>query len=95
MSHITHSGKPTEPAAALHQEQFVVVSFQAFGFMSRVALQAEKMDHHPEWFNVYNKVEKTKHGIQHTLCFHESHRLGQVCDVKVTTHFLSVIPFSF
>lgn len=32
------------------------VSVQAFGFMSRVALQAEKMNHHPEWFNVYNKV---------------------------------------
>ncbi|KAM9395216.1 pterin-4-alpha-carbinolamine dehydratase-like [Salvelinus alpinus] len=32
---------------------------QAFGFMSRVALQAEKMDHHPEWFNVYNKVQIT------------------------------------
>lgn len=30
--------------------------FQAFGFMTRVGLQAEKMDHHPEWFNVYNKV---------------------------------------
>lgn len=29
---------------------------QAFGFMSRVALQAEKMNHHPQWFNVYNKV---------------------------------------
>lgn len=29
---------------------------QAFAFMVRVALQAEKMDHHPEWFNVYNKV---------------------------------------
>jgi 4a-hydroxytetrahydrobiopterin dehydratase len=30
---------------------------EAFGFMSSVALLAEKADHHPEWFNVYNKVE--------------------------------------
>ena len=30
---------------------------EAFGFMSRVALAAEKMDHHPLWTNVYNKVE--------------------------------------
>jgi 4a-hydroxytetrahydrobiopterin dehydratase len=29
----------------------------AFAFMTRVALMAEKMDHHPEWFNVYNKVD--------------------------------------
>jgi 4a-hydroxytetrahydrobiopterin dehydratase len=29
----------------------------AFGFMTRTALVAEKMDHHPEWFNVYNKVD--------------------------------------
>ncbi|KAF0288917.1 putative pterin-4-alpha-carbinolamine dehydratase [Amphibalanus amphitrite] len=32
---------------------------QAWGFMSRVALKAEKMDHHPEWFNVYNRVDIT------------------------------------
>lgn len=30
---------------------------EAFGFMSRVALVAEKMNHHPEWKNVYNKVD--------------------------------------
>lgn len=29
----------------------------AFAFMSAVALKAEQMDHHPEWFNVYNRVE--------------------------------------
>ena len=30
---------------------------EAFGFMSQVAILAEKMDHHPNWSNVYNKVE--------------------------------------
>uniref|UniRef100_A0A8C2M4V0 4a-hydroxytetrahydrobiopterin dehydratase n=2 Tax=Cricetulus griseus TaxID=10029 RepID=A0A8C2M4V0_CRIGR len=41
-------------------KEFTFKNFnQAFGFMSRVALQAEKMNHHPEWFNVYNKVQIT------------------------------------
>lgn len=32
---------------------------QAWGFMARVALLAEAQDHHPEWFNVYNRVQVT------------------------------------
>jgi len=41
-------------------KKFVFKDFnQAFGFMARVALAAEKMDHHPEWFNVYKTVEVT------------------------------------
>ena len=40
-------------------KEFVFKDFnQAWGFMSRIALKADKMDHHPEWFNVYNKVLK-------------------------------------
>jgi 4a-hydroxytetrahydrobiopterin dehydratase len=39
---------------------FVFKDFnEAFGFMTRVALVAEKRDHHPEWFNVYKTVEVT------------------------------------
>ena len=40
--------------------KFVFADFnEAFGFMTRTALIAEKLDHHPEWFNVYKKVEVT------------------------------------
>jgi 4a-hydroxytetrahydrobiopterin dehydratase len=40
--------------------RFVFKNFnQAFGFMTRVALVAEKMDHHPEWSNVYRTVDVT------------------------------------
>ncbi|XP_058443798.1 pterin-4-alpha-carbinolamine dehydratase isoform X2 [Malaya genurostris] len=41
-------------------KEFLFKDFnEAFGFMTRVALKADKMDHHPEWFNVYNKVQVT------------------------------------
>ncbi|GAB0088718.1 Pterin-4-alpha-carbinolamine dehydratase [Sergentomyia squamirostris] len=41
-------------------KEFLFKNFnEAFGFMTRVALLADKMDHHPEWFNVYNKVQVT------------------------------------
>src|SRR5947209_686079 len=41
-------------------KKFVFADFnEAFGFMTRVALVAEKMEHHPEWFNVYKTVEVT------------------------------------
>ena len=40
------------------KKEFKFESFvHAFGFMSKVALMAEKMNHHPEWSNVYNRVE--------------------------------------
>jgi 4a-hydroxytetrahydrobiopterin dehydratase len=44
---------------AIHR-RFTFADFNAaFAFMTKVALQAEKMDHHPEWSNVYNRVEIT------------------------------------
>ncbi|XP_057374327.1 probable pterin-4-alpha-carbinolamine dehydratase [Daphnia carinata] len=59
-------------------KEFVCQDFnQAWGFMSKVALQAEKMDHHPEWFNVYNK-------IQITLSTHDVNGLSQK-DVKLAS----------
>lgn len=42
------------------QRTFRFADFNAaFGFMTRVAIRAEQMNHHPEWFNVYNRVDVT------------------------------------
>jgi len=47
-----------EPVRDGLARRFVFADFvAAFGFMTRVALLAEKADHHPEWSNVYNRVE--------------------------------------
>jgi len=56
-------------------KKFVFADFNAaFGFMTRAALIAEKMDHHPEWFNVYKTVEVTL----------STHDAGGVTDKDVT-----------
>jgi 4a-hydroxytetrahydrobiopterin dehydratase len=58
--------------------KFVFRDFNAaFGFMTRAALVAEKMDHHPEWFNVYKTVEVT-------LSTHDAGGLTEL-DVKLAT----------
>jgi len=42
------------------RKTFTFVDFnQAFAFMTKVALKAEQINHHPEWFNVYNRVDVT------------------------------------
>ena len=46
------------PARDAIVRDFVFADFaQAFGFMSQLALVAERLDHHPEWSNVYNRVQ--------------------------------------
>ncbi len=50
---------PVEGRSAIRRELKFANVNDAFGFMARVALMAEKMDHHPEWFNVYNRVDIT------------------------------------
>ena len=50
---------------------------EAFGFMSRAALVAEKMNHHPEWFNVYRTVEVT-------LSTHDAGGLTEL-DIRLAT----------
>ena len=56
------------------QKTFKFADFSAaFGFMTRAALVAEKMDHHPEWSNVWNRVEVTL----------STHSVGGLTDLDV------------
>jgi 4a-hydroxytetrahydrobiopterin dehydratase len=59
-------------------KKFLFKNFsEAFGFMTRAALVAEKLDHHPEWFNVYKTVEVT-------LSTHDAGGVTEL-DVKLAT----------
>ena len=49
--------KPVEGRDAITRSYKFADFNAAFGFMARCALTAEKMDHHPEWSNVYNRVD--------------------------------------
>ncbi len=52
------AGWAYDESAKAITKTFMFADFsEAWGFMNRAALLAEKMDHHPEWFNVYNRVE--------------------------------------
>ena len=61
-AHLSELNRGTDPVWEL-REQKLAKTFQfkdfvtAFGFMAEVALIAERMNHHPEWFNVYRTVE--------------------------------------
>jgi len=60
------------------QRTFRFADFNAaFGFMTRVALMADKLDHHPEWFNVYNRVDVT-------LATHDADGVTEL-DLKLAT----------
>lgn len=53
-------GWKTDASGTSIQGSFKFADFnEAFGFMTRVAIKAQEMDHHPEWSNVYSKVEIT------------------------------------
>ncbi len=65
---------------------FIFVDFKdAFGFMTKVALLAEKMDHHPNWSNVYNKVtiELTTHDAGHVIT-DKDRKLAKAIDQLLT-----------
>lgn len=53
---IDELGSWTVDGGKLHREYRFGDFVQAFGFMTQAALLAERVDHHPEWFNVYNRV---------------------------------------
>jgi len=78
-------GWSAAPDRASIRREFVFADFpRAFAFMAAVATRAEKMDHHPDWRNVYNRVEVTL----------SSHDVGGVTerDLALATYLDSLYP---
>lgn len=72
------------PGREAIQKTFKFKDFnEAFGFMSRVALMAERMDHHPEWRNVWNTVEVV-------LATHDAGGLTQL-DIDLATRMNEIV----
>ena len=60
LNELVSDGVLWEQSGDTIKKTFTFKSFiRAFGWMSQIAIWAEKLKHHPEWFNVYNKVEVT------------------------------------
>ncbi|PLS23016.1 4a-hydroxytetrahydrobiopterin dehydratase [Neptunicoccus cionae] len=60
LAELFDTGWAKDDARGAIQKTFKFKNFiEAFGFMTRAAIWAEKWNHHPEWFNVYNRVEVT------------------------------------
>ncbi|ETN63961.1 hypothetical protein AND_004310 [Anopheles darlingi] len=76
--------KLVENRDAIYKEYLFADFNQAWAFMSAVALKAEQMNHHPEWFNVYNKV-------QVTLATHDCGGLSER-DVRLASFMDSKVP---
>ena len=68
---------------------------ETFAFMTEVALLAEKMNHHPEWFNVYNKIDIRLTTHETEGISHRDHEMAnQILSVLERYHFSVSEPFS-
>jgi 4a-hydroxytetrahydrobiopterin dehydratase len=81
---LLNNGWALDPAGDAITKTYVLRNFiEAFGFMTRAALWAEKWDHHPEWSNVYKTVTVT-------LTTHDADGLTEL-DIKLATKMDSLI----
>jgi 4a-hydroxytetrahydrobiopterin dehydratase len=82
--HELHGWVEVEDRDAIRKSYHFENFSEAWGFMSRIALLAEKMDHHPELFNVYNRVEVV-------LSTHDADGLSEL-DIKLAHAIDEIAP---